>query len=102
MANELRAKSTVGDGLVIHHTSQSKPAGQVIADYDPVTGPSIAIPRKDHQAIPTKKGEYLGNARSQLAKDIYDLRNYAGVPNSPLLELINLNRKMYPEVFGKK
>lgn len=102
MANELRANSVIGDELDVHHTPQSNPASQVIPGYDPTNGPAIALPKGDHRLIPTRKGEYSGSARSQLAKDIFDLRNKAGVPNSPLLDLINLNRKMYPEVFRKK
>lgn len=55
MANELRANSVSGDGLDVHHTPQSKPASQAIADYDPATAPAIAIPSRDHRAIRDEK-----------------------------------------------
>ena len=75
--------------------------GQVVDGYDPMTAPSIAVPRREHVRIPTIKGEYTGTAREILAKDIFDLRQHTSAPNSALKELIELNKKMYPDAFMK-
>ncbi|WNN47249.1 hypothetical protein RIN58_12580 [Siccibacter colletis] len=99
--NDLRNRSQSGDELDIHHAMQKHPAGQVVTGYDPKTGPSIALPRAEHQQIPTMKGPYSGSARDLLAKDIRDLREYTNAPASSIKELIKLNKEMYPEAFMK-
>ena len=100
-ANRLLAKSVPYDGLDIHHVGQANPFERIIPNYDRATAPAIAIPRGQHVTIPTVRGPYLGTARDQLAKDIWDLRNYTDAPNSSLRELIDLNKQMYPEAFAK-
>ena len=99
--NDLKNKSAPNDGLDIHHVTQKHPAGQVIDGYDGNKAPSIAVPTKEHRKIPTSKGSYEGNARDLLAKDISDLRQYTNAPNSALQQLIDLNKKMYPNSFIK-
>jgi hypothetical protein len=99
--NDLVKKSQVGDNLDIHHTVQKHPAGQVIPGYDKATGPSIALPKAEHKAIPTSKGPYTGTARDQLAKDIRNLRQHTQAPNSALQQLIDLNKSMFPAAFQK-
>jgi hypothetical protein len=99
--NELKSKSVPGDGLDIHHAPHQKPASQSITGYDKKTAPSIALPEKEHGALPISKGNYSGTARDQLAKDIKDLRNYTNAPNSSLTKLIDLNKKTYPELLKK-
>lgn len=96
------SKISVKDGLDVHHTPQSQPAGQVIKGYDKSTAPAIALPQAEHKAIPTLKGtNTAGNARQQLAKDIKDLRRFSNAPNSSLQKLIDLNKKTFPESFKK-
>ena len=97
----LKARSVKGDGLDIHHAMQSNPAGQAVGNYNPLTAPAIALPRGEHVSIPTLKGEYNGSARGLLAKDIRDLRNRTNAPNSALRELIDLNKKTYPNSLTK-
>ncbi|WP_407692689.1 RHS repeat domain-containing protein [Pseudomonas savastanoi] len=99
--DKLQKKSSVGDGLDIHHAAQKHPAGQVIPGYNPKTAPSIALPRAEHKLIPTIKGEFTGTPRSLLAKDVQDLRNYTNTPPSAIRKLINLNKEMFPEAFLK-
>ncbi|MBZ5858550.1 hypothetical protein LAQ65_15610 [Flavihumibacter profundi] len=102
VAGDLAKRSVVGDGLDVHHVSQSKPAGQVIPGYNKETAPAIALPRSEHKNIPTLKGTITaGNARDQLAKDIRDLRNFTNAPNSALNQLIDINKKLFPEAFKK-
>jgi hypothetical protein len=92
----------VGDGLDVHHVSQAQPAEQLIQGYEKSKAPAIALKRAEHKAIPTLKGtNTAGSARSQLAKDIRDLRNHTNAPNSSLQKLIELNKKMYPTSFIK-
>lgn len=97
----LKGRSVAGDGLDIHHAMQKQPAGQVVKGYDPLTAPSISVPRGEHAQIPNLRGEYTGSARDLLARDIRNLRNYTNAPNSSLQELIDLNKQMYPGAFGK-
>jgi RHS repeat-associated protein len=97
-ANVLRATSTVGDGLDIHHVPQSHPASQVIPRYNPGTAPAIALPEAVHGTIPRLRGAYVGTPRDLLANDLWNLRQ-AGVPNASLRQLIDLNRNTYPGVF---
>ena len=99
--DEMKSKSVSGDDLANHHVPQQKPATQVIESYDDKKAPVIAIPTKEHYAIPTSKGIYSGTARDQLAKDIRDLRNYTNAPNISLTKLINLNKELYPEMLKK-
>jgi RHS repeat-associated protein len=101
-ADDLVKRSVVGDGLEIHHVSQSNPAGQIISTYDKKTAPAIALPKAEHKAIPTLKGnKTAGTPRQQLAKDIKDLRKNTNAPNSSMQQLIDLNKRMYPEAFKK-
>ena len=99
--DDLKARSMPGDKLDIHHAAQKHPAAQTVEGYDPKTAPSIAVPSREHRRIPTQKGNYTGNARDLLAKDIRDLRNNTNAPNSALQELINLNKTTYPDAFKK-
>lgn len=100
--NDLKSRSEVGDGLDIHHVSQKQPAGQVIEGYNPNTAPSIALPSAEHKQIPILKGtQTSGGARQQLAKDVKDLRQNTNAPNQSLQQLIDLNKKTYPDAFKK-
>ncbi|WP_373550644.1 RHS repeat domain-containing protein [Haliscomenobacter sp.] len=99
--DDLQRRSVAGDGLDLHHVPQKKPAGQVIDGYDKKNGPAIALPQRVHKTIPTKKGEYEGTARDQLAKDSRDLRK-AGVSNDKVKEIIDYNKKKYPNSYEKE
>lgn len=100
--NKLTSKSKPNDSIEIHHAAQKHPAKQAINGYNEKTGPSIALPRAEHRAIPTQKGTYSGSARDLLAKDIRDLRNYTNTPNSALKQLIQDNKNAYPNAYKKK
>jgi len=80
---------------------ESNPAGQIISDYSRVSGPAIALPQAEHQAIPNIVGGYIGSARDLLAGDIRNLRNYTNAPNSSLQQLIDINKAMYPSDFAR-
>ncbi len=100
-ANVLRAVSVTGDQLQIHHVVQSHPALQAIPGYNGKIAPAIAISNREHQMIPTIRGNFAGTARQLLAKDIWDLRNNTAAPNSALKQLINMNNEMFPSAFSK-
>jgi len=70
----------------------------VIDGYDSIDAPSIALPRTEHRSIPTIRGEFNGNARDLMAKDIKDLRANTGSPNSSLQDLISQAKDKYPEM----
>jgi hypothetical protein len=99
--NELKNMSRPFDDLAIHHAGQQHPMSQIVPGYNPSTAPGVALPTLEHRAIPNLTGPYSGNARQLLAADIANLRNYTNAPNSSLLDLINLNREMYPGAFAK-
>jgi hypothetical protein len=95
---DLKGNSTVGDGLDVHHVPQQQPASQTIGGYDGKTAPAIAIPKGEHKAIPTEKGEATRSPRDQLAKDAKDLRNHTNAPNSQIQKVIDQNKQLYPEM----
>ncbi len=97
----LKGASTAFDGLDIHHVAQSHPLQQIVSGYNRNSAPAIALPRAEHMAIPTLRGDYGGTARQLLAQDIINLRNYTNSPNSSLQSLIDLNKKMFPSAFTK-
>lgn len=99
--NDLQNRSVVGDGLDLHHVPQKHPAGQVIPGYDHRRAPAMAVPRPDHKDIPTQRGTYTGTPRDLLAKDAKDLRN-AGVPTDKVQEIIDFNKRRYPNSYRKQ
>ena len=101
IVEDLLKRSTPGDKLDIHHAPQQHLAKQVIAGYDPKTGPGIAIPYGEHKATPTHKGFYTGTPRDLLAETLWELRRNTGVPNKALEDLVALVRCLYPGVFDK-
>ncbi len=101
-ADNLLSRSVKGDGLDIHHVSQSKPASQIITGYERSKAPAIALPLAEHKAIPTLKGtNTAGSARQQLAKDVKDLRKFTNAPNQSIQQVIDLNKKIFPLSFIK-
>ena len=77
---------------------------QLVADYDYKTAPAINVPKVGHtisgpNGIVSRSTKGITNARQLLARDLFELRRvYPDIPNSTLKELINLNKKMYPEM----
>jgi RHS repeat-associated protein len=97
-ANDLKGNSQVGDGLDIHHVPQSQPASQTVEGYDKGTAPAIALPKGEHQSIPTERGDATRSPRDQLAKDVRDLRNNTNTPNTQIQKLVQQNKQQYPEM----
>jgi hypothetical protein len=79
----------------------ARPMEQVVPGYSRATGPSIALPDFEHQAIPTIRGSANMTPRDLLARDIRYLRQYTNAPNRKLIELIELNKTTYPKAFAK-
>lgn len=73
-------------------------------NYDPDTAPAINVPKVGHtikgpNGIVSRSTKGIENPRQLLARDIMELRRvYDDIPNSALKELIELNKKMYPEM----
>jgi hypothetical protein len=76
----------------------------LVKNYDINTAPAINVPKVGHtrrgpNGIVSRNTEGIDNARQLLARDIKELRRvYGDIPNSALKELIELNKKMYPEM----
>ncbi|WP_314187293.1 RHS repeat-associated core domain-containing protein [Aggregatibacter kilianii] len=106
------SKRSVGDGLDIHHVGQKKIMDRLVKGYDPQKAPSIAVPSEGHtrrtsitndrvstKDINPRTNKPFDNPRDLIARDIKELRRvYPDIPNSKLQELIQLNKKMYPEM----
>jgi len=76
----------------------------LVENYDPKTAPAINVPKVGHtisgpNGIVSRSTNGIDSARQLLARDIMELRRvYDDIPNSALKELIELNKKMYPEM----
>jgi hypothetical protein len=98
--NELKARSVVGDQLDIHHVPQQQPAGQVIPGYSAGDAPAIALPAEEHGLIPNLKGEFSGTLQELVDRDIGNLSDLTGAPESSIQGLIALINKTYPDSLG--
>lgn len=94
-------------GLDAHHVGQKALLVDLIPGYNPLTGPSILVPKVGHtirgpNGIVSRSVEGLTTPRSVVARDILELRRvYPDIPNSQLQELIRLNKTAYPQSFTK-
>ena len=75
-----------------------------VNNYDPNTAPAINDLKVGHtikgpNGIVSRNTKRIENPRQLLARDIMELRRvYDDIPNSTLKELVELNKKMYPEM----
>ncbi|WMJ22640.1 hypothetical protein RBG61_11670 [Paludicola sp. MB14-C6] len=91
-------------GLDAHHVGQKSLMKDLVENYNPKTAPAINVPKVGHtisgpNGIVSRSTNGIDSARQLLARDIMELRRvYDDIPNSALKELIELNKKMYPEM----
>ncbi|MCM3491190.1 hypothetical protein M3689_17965 [Alkalihalophilus marmarensis] len=91
-------------GLDAHHAGQKTAMKKLVDNYDLNTAPAINVPKVGHtikgpNGIVSRSTKGIDNPRELLARDIRELRRvYDDIPNSALKELIELNKKMYPEM----
>jgi len=92
-------------GLDAHHVGQKALMSKFVPGYNPSTAPSILVPKLGHTkgaGVLLRGTSGFSSARQVLARDIFELRRvYPNIPNSPLQQLIQMNKTMYPEVFVK-
>ncbi|MBJ8057191.1 WXG100 family type VII secretion target [Bacillus cereus] len=94
-------------GLDAHHIGQKAIMKKFIADYDPKVAPAILVPKVGHtirgpKGIVLRSSKGIENGRQLLARDIMELRRvYPDIPNSQIKKLIELNKKLYPELRRK-
>ncbi|MFC4619760.1 hypothetical protein ACFO4N_13685 [Camelliibacillus cellulosilyticus] len=92
------------EGLDAHHVGQKAVMKDFVENYDLNTAPAINVPKVGHtikgpNGIVSRSTKGIENPRQLLARDIMELRRvYDDIPNSALKELIELNKKMYPEM----
>lgn len=90
--------------LDAHHVGQKAVMKKFVEGYDPKTAPCINVPKIGHtilgpRGIVSRSTKGIKSARQLLARDIRELRRvYPKIPNSALRELIDMNKKMYPEM----
>ena len=91
-------------GLDAHHVAQKALMKKLVKNYNPNTAPAINVPKVGHtilgpNGIVSRRTKGITNVRQLLARDILELRRvYPDIPNSALRELIDMNKKMYPEM----
>lgn len=91
-------------GLDAHHVGQKAVMKKFVNNYDSDYAPAILVPKVGHtrrgpRGIVSRSIKEIENSRQLLARDIWELRRvYPDIPNSQLLKLIDLNKKMYPEM----
>jgi hypothetical protein len=96
-------KGTV-PGLDAHHAGQSAAMKKVVPGYDHGTAPTILVPKVGHtikgpNGIVSRSTAGLDNARDIVARDINELRRvYPDVPIAKLQELIEMNKRLYPQM----
>lgn len=92
------------EGLDAYHVGQKALMKDLVDNYDPMTAPAINVPREGHttlgpNGIVSRSTKGITSARQLLARDIMELRKvYPDIPNSALRELIDMNKRMYPEM----
>lgn len=92
-------------GLDAHHVGQKALMKELIPGYDPLSAPSILVPKAGHtirgpNGIVSRSMDGLTTPRDVLARDIKELRRvYPEVPNSQLQQLIRMNKDAYPGSF---
>ncbi|URM33141.1 LXG domain-containing protein [Cytobacillus firmus] len=92
------------EGLDAHHVGQKAAMKKLVDNYDLNTAPAINVPKVGHtikgpNGIVSRSTKGIDTPRQLLARDIRELRRvYDDIPNSTLKELIELNKKMYPEM----
>jgi hypothetical protein len=80
---------------------------KLVPTYDLQTGPSILVPSVGHtirgpNGIVSRSTTGFTNPRQLLARDIGELRRvYPQIPNGSLVNLIEMNKTMYPTSFVK-
>jgi len=93
------------EGLDAHHAGQKAVMKKLVNGYDELTAPAINVPIIGHtkrhpvRGIVSRSTKGITSARQLLARDIKELRRvYPDIPNSKLQELIEMNKKLYPEM----
>ena len=92
------------EGLDAHHAGQKAAMKKLVDGYDEMTAPAINVPKVEHtikgeNGIVSRSIKGITSARQLLARDIMELRRvYPDIPNSKLQELIDMNKKLYPEM----
>jgi len=94
--------------LDAHHIGQKAIMKKFIANYDESKAPAINVPKLGHtkrhptRGIISRSSKGITNARQLLARDIAELKRvYPDVPKSAIKKLIDMNKKMYPEMRKK-
>jgi hypothetical protein len=99
--DDLVVRSVVGDDLALHHAGQARVMEQIVPGFRRSSGPSIALPTAEHRAIPNLRGTATMTPRDLLARDIRNLRTHTGASGEAILELIRLNKALFPEAFRR-
>lgn len=93
-----------GSGLEAHHVGQKALMKNFIPDYNFMTAPAILVPKLGHtlgSGVLSRSTRGFINARQVVARDVLELRRVYSIPNSQLLNLIQMNKQMYPKAFMK-
>ncbi|WLC72246.1 hypothetical protein KTC96_09815 [Clostridium estertheticum] len=92
------------DGLDAHHAGQKAVMKKLVKDYESMTAPAINVPKLGHtisgpNGIVSRSTKGITDTRQLLARDLFELKRvYPDIPNSTFKELIEMNKKLYPEM----
>ena len=95
-------------GFDAHHVGQKAAMKKFVDNYDLNIAPAINVPKVGHtrrgpKGIVSRSTNGIDNARQLIARDIKELRRvYPDIPNSKLEQLIDMNKRLYPEVRSNK
>lgn len=106
LAKDLR-RNPVPD-TEVHHTPQSRRADTLVGDFNERNKvgnePAIRLPKDEHDAVnaaQNSRPRAPASARELLHDEIQILRKNTKAPNSKLLDLIRLNKKLHPWDYRK-
>lgn len=95
-------------GMDAHHVGQKAVMKKFVKNYDDKLAPAINVPSVGHtrrlgdKGVVSRRTTGIDSPRDLLARDIFELRRvYDDIPNSALKDLIDLNKRMYPEMRRK-
>jgi hypothetical protein len=87
----------------LHHIPDKGYSKHLIKNYTVLKGVCIALPPNEHYKIRSSKlnPAQILNARSLLFLEILRLRYYTTVPVAAQIDIIETNKKTFPEAFKR-
>jgi hypothetical protein len=72
----------------LQHVPHSELGAKLIPDYDPETGPCVALPTREHKNLPSDGSN--NSAQEEFAKQLQNLRDHTNIPE-PVIQKLALD-----------